>query len=452
MHLVRAVFGLVLACSTIAALAASDDWPQFQRTPARAGRNPVESSFTAADVSTLAIAWNGDFGASVATEGGAVIAGGRLFTTGYDGRLSAFALAGCGAATCTPAWQGRTRNDITSTPAVVGDTVYVASADHFVHAFDVAGCGAALCDARWRGRLPASSLDSSVAVAGGRVYVGDYSGRLSVFDAAGCGAALCDPMWTAQAGPHEQLNSAPAVGAGFVYIQTTYQTSQDSTGRLLAFPAAGCGASTCAAAWSADLGGPAGRSSSPLVAGDRVYVGSSRRFGGPNGPDHLFSFAAAGCGQATCTPLQVLDVGEDGIETTPVIAGHWLFASTQATPNPNTVGVVAAFDLAHCGARCGPTWTGVNFTDGFLSPPAVAGDVVFVGKGPALEVDAGVFAYDARGCGGQRTCRALTLVRPSDSGNFMGAPLAIGQGRIAFVSNDNTDGRAKVSVMSIPLP
>ena len=444
----RCTAALLLA---LGAHAEAADWPQFGRTAAHLNTNPSEQAFTPANVAKLAIAWEGDMGANTVAEGGAVIAGARIFVAGFDGRLSAFDLAGCGASVCEPLWQGRTNNDITSTPAVAGGHVLVASADRFLHVFDADGCGAALCTALWRGRLSNAAIDSSVTVSGDFAFVGDYGGRLSVFALGGCGQAVCDPVWTAQAGAHEQMNSSPTVGAGMVFVQTTISTPNDMTGRLLVFAAAGCGAATCAPLWSADLSGPAGTTSSPLVAGAEVIVGSSRRFGGPNRRDHLFAFAAAGCGSSICLPTRSFDVGPDGIDNTPAVAGTMLFASTNTSPNPNTVGVVAAFDLAACSGRCKAAWVGINFTEGFESSPVVVGDVVFVGKGPAsgIDIDAGVFAFDARGCG-KPLCTSLALVVPSPDAFYLGAPLAIARDRIAFVSNDNAGERSIVSVMALP--
>jgi outer membrane protein assembly factor BamB len=427
------------------------DWPQFGRTPRHLNTNPAETAFSAANISGLQVVWKAHFGNNVATEGGPVIAGSRLFVAGFDGRLSAFDMAGCGAASCEPLWQGRARNDFTSTPAVVDGRVYVASADHFLYVFDAAGCAAATCPPLWRGQLQDGSIDSSVAVVNGMAFVGDYSGHLYAFDANGCAMSTCAPLWVGIAGPNEQLLSAPAVADGHVFIASTISTPEDMTGRLLVYAIGGCDAQPCAPEWTADLGGPAGRTASPLIANGTFYVGSSRRFGGPNTSDHLFAFPTAGCGAAVCTASQVFDVGPDGIETALALSGGRLFASTNTSPRPNRVGVVAAFNLAGCGARCKPAWTGVNSTEGFVSPPVVAGDMVFVGKGPAsgINIDSGVFAYDVRGCGA-RVCEALTLVVPGPDQNYPGAPLAIGQGRIAFVSNDNSDGHSNVVIMALP--
>lgn len=449
--LMAAMMGLV-AAPAAAQAATGPDWPQFGRSAKHLNANPRDTTFNPGNVAGLRVAWQGHFGDNTTTEGGAVMAGDTFYVAGFDGRLSAFPAAGCGTASCEPLWQGRTRNDITSTPAVADGVVFVASADHFLHAFDAAGCGQALCAPLWKGRLADASIDSSVAVADGVVYLGDYGGALYAFAAAGCGAAVCQPLWTGQAGPNEQLLSSPAVGHGHVYIGSTISTPDDFTGRLLVFPVGGCGLPPCAPSWTADIGGPAGRTSSAMLVGDTVFIGSSRRFGGPNSDDHLLAFAAAGCGKAVCTPLRSFDVGPDGIDTTPAWSDGVLFASTQASPSLNTVGVVAAFDAVGCARRrCQPIWTGINFTEGFMSSPVVAGGVVFVGKGPVsgIDIDAGVLAFDAAGCGAIK-CPALSLTVPGPTQFYLGAPLSIAHGRISFVSTDNTDGHSNLTILSLP--
>jgi outer membrane protein assembly factor BamB len=444
---VAAALGLSALACLVPATAA--DWPQFGRTPRHTNANPSERAFTPENVATLEVKWNADMGANVAVQGGPVIAGGGLFVAGFDGMLKAYDIAGCGAAVCPPLWQGRTDNDITTTPAVSGGRVVVSSADRFIHVFDASGCGAGICDALWRGRLGAGAIDSSPTIAGGFIYVGDLSGQLSVFAFDGCGQDVCDPVWTAHAGPHEVLTSTPAVAGGSVFIQTTFNTDNDTSGRLLVFPD-GCGAATCEVAWSARLGGQTGNATGPLIALGKVFVGSSRRFGIHRNPrEHVLAFDASGCGTAVCEPVQFFDVGPEGVDSSLALAGHMLYASTDTSTDPNTAGVVMVFDIAQCGVHCKPAWTGVNFIDGFVSAAVVTQDVVFVGKGPALDIDAGVFAFDARGCG-QALCRALTLVRPSDSGNYIGAPLAVAHDRIAFVNNDNNLNRSQVTVIGLP--
>jgi hypothetical protein len=453
----RVVGAVPLALSLVASPSArADAWQSFQFSAGHPGHNAAEAAFTPDNVRDLRIAFKAHFGSDAASEGGAVInPDGQIFVAGFDGKLSAFALAGCGADSCEPLWQGASDGaDFTSTPAATSDEVLIASADHFLHAFPARGCGREQCDSLWRGQLSAASIDSSVALAGGLAFVGDFAGRLSVFALGGCGHAICQPLWTGVSGPHEQINSAPAVGNGFVYVQTTIATENDTTGRLLAFPLAGCGQATCAPTWTADIGGPSGITSSPLVLQDKVIVGSNRRSGNqPDGRKHLFAFDAAGCGASVCKPVQIFGGTSEGVGTTPALSVDegTLFVGSNQSIGRNTVGVVTAYDLANCGKHCKPLWAGINPSQGAVSPPAVVGDLVFVGKGPAsfLKNDAGVYAFDARGCG-KTHCQALKFVQAEERSVYLGAPLAIANGRITFVSTDFNSLASNVSVIALP--
>jgi hypothetical protein len=447
---------LALALSLGASGAArADAWPAFQFNAGHPGLNAAEKTFTPDNVKSLHIAFQAAFGGDSAAEGGAVInANGQIFVPGFDGKLSAFDLAGCNQATCEPLWQGAAGADFTSTPATTTDEVLIASADHFLYAFPARGCGQSTCEPLWRGQLSAASIDSSVALVESLVFVGDFAGRLSVFSLGGCGHDVCQPLWTGQAGPHEQINSAPAAGDGFVFVQTTLSTATDLSGRLLAFPLSGCGQATCDPAWTADLGGPAGVTSSPVVVGDKVIVGSATRAGNtPDGRKHLFAFDAAGCGTAVCQPVQIFEGNAGGVETTPALSvdGGTLFVGGNESIGSHSVGVVTAYDLANCGRHCKPSWTGVNGRVGAVSPPAVVGDLVFVGKGPAspFDNDAGVYAFDARGCG-KAHCRPLDFVQISPREVYFGAPLAIADGRITFVSTSFDTLESRVSVLALP--
>ena len=353
---------------------------------------------------------------------------------------------GCGTLDCAPLWQGHTENTIDATPAVAGGLVLIGSADRFLYAFPAAGCGQPVCAPRWRGRLADAALDS-VAVADGIAYVGDFGGRLYAFRVQGCGRAICAPLWVGRA-TSDELVGAPAGAGGMVYVPTFLSTLDLFSGRLLAFRAAGCGRATCQPVWSADLGGPG---TGVTVAGATVFAGSSTLFGeGENTDFHLFAFAAGGCGAATCKPLRTYRTGDGGISGAPAVSDGVVYASTQDSPDPNAIGVVAAYPAAGCGAaQCLPTWTGVNFAAGFESSPVVVGGVVFVGKGPALgfPVDAALFGYDARGCG-DVACLPIAFVQLSLEQNYLGQPLAVAQGTVFMASHDNVTDRSLIYSIS----
>jgi PQQ-like domain len=442
------------ASSVQAGIPAPSQWPQFGQSAQHLNTNPDEHTFTVANVARLRTAFTAHFGDNTVTEGGPAVANGVVYIAGFDGVLSAFATKGCGITLCEPLWRGQADGDFTGTPAVGGGVVLIGSADHLIYAFPAAGCGAALCQPVWRGKLANAVVDSSVAIAGGVAYIGDVGGRLYAFAVAGCGQTVCPPLWVGQGESNEQLG-APAVGNGNVYV-TSFQSTPDLvTGRLLVFSAAGCGAgtTTCRPSWTADLGGPAGDTAAPTVTADTVFAGSGTLFGdGTNTNFHLFAFPAAGCGGPVCKPLRSYDTGDGGVEGAPAVAGNILYATTQASPDPNTVGVVAAYPLAGCGKpQCEPLWTGVNFASGAASAASVVGGVVFVGKGPAsgFPVDAGLYAFDARGCGAA-VCAPISFLQLSTEQFYLGAPLAVAEGKVFMASNDNIDGHSKVYVMSLP--
>src|SRR5262249_3151042 len=160
------------------------------------------------------------------------------------------------------------------------------------------------------------------------------------------------------------------------------------------------------------------------------YVVSSQHFGGPNGR-HLQVFPAAGCGAATCAPEWEGTLGTEGTEWTPAVWRRSLIVATQHTPQPGTtVGVIQVFPLGGRGAalrlaQC----TGVHSARGFESAPGIAGGVVFVAKGPAsgFPVDVGVYGFDARGCGRQ-VCRPDAFLQVTDDGNYLSSSVAIADG------------------------
>jgi outer membrane protein assembly factor BamB len=429
----RTAVGLAatLGCLAASALPAAADnfpqeWPQFGSTGARVGVNPFEKSFTRQNIATLSQAWTGAYGSSTADESSPVIANGIAFIAGFDGRLSAFNLAGCFGARCDPLWTGQTGGDITAAPAVWQNEVLAASADHKLWAFPAGGCNfQPTCKPLWRGLLAGAVVDSSPAIANGIVYVGTYEpARLYAFKAGGCGHAFCKPLWTGTAAGH--LVAPPGVGGGSVFIGS-------SNGTMYVFPAGGCGAATCAPTWTAALGGRDEQGGATIVGGT-VYIESRR----------LLAFPTAGCGHPTCTPVWSGDLDGAGGIGTPAVSQGTVFVSSQSTPLPgSTVGVVQAFPAAGCGqALCKPTWTGVNFASGFESSPSIANGIVFVAKGPAsgFPVDVGMYAFDAHGCG-RLVCRPISFVQATIDGNYLGSTPAIADGMIVFGANDNATGQ-----------
>jgi hypothetical protein len=124
------------------------------------------------------VLWTGQVGS------GATVAAAVTSTTVYavasDGTLAAFALDGCGAATCSPTWTATTAAAATDRPTVGGDLVYVGTADGTVAAFGAAGCGASTCDALWSADV-GTAVSGSPVIDGGTLYVGSTDSTLTAF-------------------------------------------------------------------------------------------------------------------------------------------------------------------------------------------------------------------------------------------------------------------------------
>jgi hypothetical protein len=465
--------------------APANDWPQFQHDAVHSGSNLAETAFTSAKLhKPLHIAFKAHYGSS-GDESGAVEAGGILYVgdSGSDpdfaGKVSAFNAAGCGGAvggSCEPLWQGITGGGITTTPAVSSGFVIVASRaatvdnSPFLFGFAAGGCGQATCQPVWRGVLANAVVDSSPAVVNGLAYVGDFGGRMYAFDVAACGARHslnCAPIWTGQAGAEEELTTAPVVGQHFVFVSSFLVDPNVFTGRLNAFKIGGCGKPAsvpCAPAWTADIGGPG---VGQTVSGTTVFVSSGTLFGdGPTSNFHLQAYSEAGCGRSVCNPIRVYDTGDvgnfGGALSAPVVVGNTLLVSSQNTSQIDTTsGVVSAYAANGAGCvrnQCEPIWIGASSppTNGSATPPAVAGDVVFVGRYPATGFqivgnDAGVFAYKLGGCGaGQTLCPPLSLTQVGLNQFSLNAPLAIARGAVYYTSTDNDDGHSNVYALKLP--
>lgn len=142
------------------------------------------------------------------------------------------------------------------------------------------------------------------AIGDDQVVYTDSTGTITVLDAA-TGTVL----WTAEAGATPLQRAA--VADGTILVGT-------GDGRLLAYDAASCAATTCTAAWEAALGGAV--NTQPAVAGDVVYVA---------GGNEIHAFALAGCDAATCTPLKTLAVGSP-VTGGPIVDDGRVIAGTQS--------------------------------------------------------------------------------------------------------------------------
>ena len=183
-----------------------------------------------------------------------------------------------------------------------------------------AGCALNVgCFPTWSAPLAhGGAWDGLVTVANGSVFASEINGDVEVFNAAGCGATTCPAVWTAAGGTVH-------VGQLAVTDTTLFVPSDD--GHLYAFAAAGCGAARCAPIWTADLGSGV---HAPAVAGDIVFVTTD---GG-----RLVALDARGCAASTCSALASVDVGSPVRKPLAISAGR-VFASDES-------GTLHAFGLS----------------------------------------------------------------------------------------------------------
>ena len=134
------------------------------------------------------------------------------------------------------------------------------------------------------------------------------------------------PVWVQ---PTDGLPSAPVLRPGHatLYVRT-------DAGTLYALDAG-----TGAVQWTAGNLGSAG---APALADGTLYV--------PTGDGRVVTFPAEGCGQATCAPTGEFATGATGAASTPVVAGTVLYVTAG--------GSVVAFDAAGCpSGPCAPLWS-----------------------------------------------------------------------------------------------
>jgi outer membrane protein assembly factor BamB len=243
-----------------------------------------------------------------------------VYLASRDGKLNAFAAAGCGARVCGPLWTGSIGVSAEAAPAVANGVVYV-TADNRMFAFPAAGCGAKVCRPLWRTIVVDGAIQGSgpSVSGGGTVYfasvnfTGSTTSTLYAFAAGGCGAFTCRPRWIAHPIDGDSIETTPVVANGRVYASTT--------SGLHAFNANGCGRAVCDPLWFGILDSMiSGTSGSPVVAAGVVYYVQN------NG--HIGAFDARGCGQFTCVNIwSSITSSTTSLLTSPVIVNGRLYTA-----------------------------------------------------------------------------------------------------------------------------
>jgi hypothetical protein len=214
-----------------------------------------------------------------------IVKNGWVYVGGGQGGLRAYPLDGCDQSVCDPAWIGPTDNALT--PSIDHGEVLVAGfnadAEHreWLEAYPVGGCDASVCSSLWRHHTEPGGTPflgwSDVSNRAGTAFV-QFSQSLEALDLDACRAEACT-SWRGVTDVNHTGGLAVGADAAFVANE-----------RLTAFPVGGCGAPTCAPAWSGPVSGAADVS----IANGLVYVAAY---------DSVSIFDEAGCGASQCAPI-----------------------------------------------------------------------------------------------------------------------------------------------------
>jgi hypothetical protein len=392
----------------VALLVSAGCWGQPGAGPGNTYANGTESGLTLANVATLDEAWSGRGGVSAVMNGkvvGAYWTGSGVDVVAHD--------VGSGneawSRTLTPA--GAVSGYPTHPPVVTGDDVWAG--------YQARTAGGTCAFGLARLDLATGSLVGTDTT-GAPVELVPFGDKVGTVTSTYTPSPLDNTCWPGSSRSLRVADGATGTTAwrpsGFVSSTETVTVVGDQlfavrASQLRSYPAAGCGAATCPAAWETQPTGVgalydlAGDATGPLVAIS------------PGEPEGLRLHAID---RATGTSLGSVPLGSNASSL--ALANGTVYVAGDTT--------LTAFDVASCAAgTCTSTWTATlggpaTWADGL----AVAGGVVYVGR-----EDGVVEAFAAGGCGGAATCPAVTSV--STEGTVL--QLAVSQGHL-FVGSDST--------------
>src|SRR5580765_1823933 len=177
----------------------SVSWSRFAFDNANRGYNPFETVLSTSNVKGLHQLWKATTEGELS--GSPVLVGDVVYVGSSDRSLYAFK-----ASNGTLKWKARLGDEVEATPAVVEGVVYVGCWDGYLYAFD-ASTGAL----RWKARTGGPIDAGSPLVAGGIVYASSLDGKLYAFD-----AATGTPRWVTVT--HGEINHGPALANGLLYV------------------------------------------------------------------------------------------------------------------------------------------------------------------------------------------------------------------------------------------
>jgi outer membrane protein assembly factor BamB len=415
------VAGLAAVALAAVPAAGAASWPQAGFGPARTAFNPNETTLGLGNVAQLQERWETTIGpadAAAVYSYGATVSKGVVYASGTTGLPTGDSqISALSESTGQTLWTAPQSVPTYWPLAISGTTLFSAqlSPTGILRAFARKGCGAATCSPLWQGDVAAGHAYSPPLVTGATVVVaGDDGGsnaRLWAFPTAGCGAASCAPTWTADLGanadPDFFTSSYASAVKGFVFAGSP-------DGSLRVFAAAGCGAAVCAPVWTAAGSGFVIES---IAANGRVLVVRDQLT-----TTTVSAYKLKGCGQAVCQPVWSATVAG--------VSNGWAGAANGSfylpTDEPDVSDDLNVFNVKGCGAAaCTPTWSASVATPGVFeenSNLAIANGVVYFGAMQADEME----EYNAAGCGAATCSPVNSFALPPSIGVEWGAEVVDG--------------------------
>jgi len=276
-------------------------------------------------------------------------------------------------------WWGSTTQPADSQPTVADGRIYVVSSDGTLSAFSTT-CGSDECPPLWSSTQGVGSMTAwgSAIVFDGRVYQPSSDGRLVGYPTS-CSADPCEPDWVGRA-PGNLTSADPAAANGTLFVAANECChGSRSYGHLFAF-AESCGTypRACRPVWRATLSGGF-QGGQPIVAGDRVYVGSK------DGTVYAFPTECDAV-RGRCAPVWIArtngpinsdpkatQFGWSRIVAPLVVGGSTLFVPSGAW--------VYAFPLSCNASPCQPSWI-ARSDGGYVNDVAATHDYVYVSAVP----------------------------------------------------------------------
>ena len=323
------------------------DWVEFGNDSANTGQNPSATG----PVNGLSETWNTT--TSDVVESSPAVVGDTVYVGSYDDRVYAL-----NATDGTERWNTTTGGNVSSSPAVVGNTVYVGSHDNKTYALNATDG-----TERWNATT-GGDVRSSPTVVNGTVYVGSDDTRVYALNSTDG-----SERWNVSTG--DSVLSSPAVAGKTVYVG-----SNDNKMYAL-------NATDGNERWNTTTNGDV--RSSPAVVGNTVYVGS--------GDTRVYALNAT-----------------DGTERWNVSTGGFIRSSPAVTGGTVYVGSVDG-NVSALNSTDGSERWNVSTGAPVRSSPAVVSGTVYIGS-ENTEVYA-LNATDGSTIGTAATDKAIRLSSPA---------------------------------------